>query len=141
MRPLLSTTAFLLCLGFSVTNGFDTDLRTVKSFEDQKTNALLKTQDFSEKLHRQALPYGQTKNKYQQALNRKAKLGAKWLNNLNEESALDSEEQGFFADEQKSLINPQSYDSEYNSKKVDKSQWSNYIIERKAKKKTDEFDS
>ena len=131
MRPLLSTSAFLFWLGFSVTNGFDTDLRDVKSFENKAANALLNQQDISENLNRQVLPYGQTANKYQQALKRKATLGAKWLDNLNEESPLDKEESSFFINEKKRLINSQSYDSEYDKSPKDKSRWSDYIIEKK----------
>jgi len=141
MRTLLSTSAFLLCLGFSVTQGFETNLATVKSFENPKANALLQTKELTKRLHRQALPYGQSKNKYQEALKRKAKLGAKWLNNLNEENPLDSEERNFFRHETKKLVNPQSYDSEFDSKKNDKSRWSEYIIEKKEVKENDEFDS
>ena len=130
MRPLLSTAAFLFWLGFSVTSGFDADLRDVKSFESKKANALLNQQDVSENLNRQVLPYNQTVNKYQQALKRKAHLGAKWLDNLNEESPLDKEESNFFMNEKKRLKNSQSYDSEYDKNGKDESRWSDYIIEK-----------
>jgi hypothetical protein len=136
MRPILTTITILCWMGFSVTSGFETNLGSVQALEEKEVENIINLPDPSVGLDRAALPHGEKVHSYKLAMRQKSKVGsAKWLDGINEEGPLDREEAAFINSQAKDLVNPNTYESEYEEDLKKESKWSEYVEDESGKHK------